>query len=29
MVKTLIFLDTSFIVALINNSDDKHEKAVR
>jgi len=29
MVRRLIFLDTSFIVALVNNSDDRHNKAVK
>lgn len=28
MVKKLIFLDTSFIVALVNSSDGRHQKAV-
>lgn len=29
MVKILIFLDTSFIIALVNNSDGRHEEAVK
>lgn len=28
-MKKLIFLDTSFIIALVNNSDGRHEKAVK